>query len=152
MWWRPRAVKEHRNMVSASLGERLECNLPIAVRHNETGAWYASMELPRELMELPADALSAVLDTVKNTLNELRRLNEQTGGPPGLLRQPWLMVNCGLWIRRGPGGAWRTSVVFTWPDIWGDFDRDGRKAILNAVDVALEDTRALLQEHRDTHP
>ena len=107
------------------------------------------MELPREVIALSPEAQLAILDTIQTNLDELRQLNGQTGGPPGLSRQPWLMVNCGLRVHRAGGGGWRTSVVFTWPDIWGDFDRDVREAVLGAVDAMLGDARQLLKLRHD---
>ena len=125
--------------------QRIECNLPIVARPSEDDCWYASLDVPRELATLQADTRLNVLDTISASLGERRRLNQQTESVDGITRQPWVIVNCSLWLRRATTNEWRTSVNFSWPDVWADFTRTGREGVLAAIADALDETRQLIR-------
>ena len=136
---RPKQVSDQNQ--TARIDGHIECIVPIVARPGDGDGWHASLEIPRELFALPAKVQLDILDTVTATLEEIRRLNGRTEDRSGMARQPWLMLSCGLWMRRTLDEEWRASVNFSWPDVWADFSRDAREAVLTAVAELLMETR-----------
>lgn len=121
--------------------ERLECNVAIAARPDRGREWHASMEMPKELMSLDAQTKRVAVQSMLDTLGELQRLNEQTEEFEQGPEQPWMMLQCLLWLRRSPDGVWRVSVSYSWPDIWLDYSRETRSNVLRGIGSTLDNVK-----------
>jgi hypothetical protein len=129
---------------SRSTGDSLHLDIPIRLHPGDEDVWHALMEVPQELAALKSEAQVQILNDIMDTLRELQRLNDKTGSDLGIVRKPPILVTCSLWLRQRMKDQWQSSSYFSWPDIWGDFHRDTRGFVLEAVLAVIDDARKAL--------
>jgi len=111
----------------------INCAIPVRIRR-ETDGYKTDIELPQDVLALPADRQMALCLALEEHFQKLRALNETRRGAPGISLSKPLTLSVGARITRHPGNEWKAKFNIGFPVQWAHIER----TVISDVLLALE--------------